>query len=406
MSTWWRLAMRSKGDRWNESQTFRDRITGRPVRKITAEGTFNEKPTYHTNTTFTADGSAVVFATARESQSALCRADVTTGEIVQLTHPVPGVLGWAHCHKADGPPPEEGTGITGTTVCLAPRSGWAVYFAGRCLRAVHLSSLEERVLVEDIGPRWIEGAISVDPTEEAVLVPLMPAHPAPGRTSYLDAFAAGGMVTRFLQVPLAGGEPATVFEDLGVGCAHCPHCPSDPDLVLIDRDEPPKFWCGGDGGATARCWLLRLSTGVLTPIVPLDAQRFQVHASWSWDGRHVAYHGWRREGGWYVGVADTSGRVVREIAFPDALGYGHVSASPRARTIILDGNVTKDRLVWLPWDAEEPQPETIAAHDTEWESVPGQSADPHPTTDASGRWVCFNAARGGRSDVYVVDVGA
>jgi hypothetical protein len=364
--------MGPKGDRWNESDCFPDRITGRPVRRITSGGTFNEKRTYHTNTTFTADGKTVVFATARDGMSALCRCDVETGDIVKLTRSVPGILGWAHCNKADGGSPAQGTGITGTTVCLAPRTRWAVYFAGRSLEAVHLDTLEGRVLIADIGPEWIEGAISIGPTERFVLIPLMPALPDPASRSYLAAFASGGMRTRYVQAPLAGGATTDVFEDLGVGYAHCPHCPGDPDLVLIDRDLPPLYWCGGDQGLTNRCWLLRLSTGRLTPLIPRDAQRFQVHACWSWDGSYVFHHGWRREGGWYIGVCDVSGRTLREHNFPDAKGYGHVAA---------------------------------AAHDTEWDSVPGQCADPHPTADPTGRWVCYNSARGGRSDVYVVGIG-
>lgn len=400
-------SLRRKGDTWNESSVASDPITGRPVRQLTAAGC-NEKPTYHTNIAFTADGELIVFASGRGGQSALMKAHLASGELTQLIDPVAGLGGRWELHKCGPSQFCDGAGINGTTACVAPRSRWALFFHGRSLRAVHLDSFEERVLVADIGAAWIEGVISIDPAETHALVALMPAHPelAAGKApivNYLTALAAGGMSTRYLQVPLAGGRTEIVFEDSGVGCAHCPHCPTDNALVLIDRDLPPKFWCGGDGGRANRCWILNLKTKALTPIVPRNAQRFQVHACWSWDGLHVFYHGSRAQGGWYIGVADRNGRIVREYDFPGAVGYGHVSADPNRRAIILDGNVTDDMLMWLYWDAETPRLAPICRHGTEWGSLSGQLHDPHPAADPSGRWIAFNAARAGRSDVFVVE---
>jgi len=113
---------------------------------------------------------------------------------------------------------------------------------------VHIDSLEERTLIPDMGVEWVPGQISIDPTETLVIVPLMSAHPEivagqrPTRP-YMAHFAEGGMRLKLLQVPLAGGAVTTVYQEEGIGCAHCPHCPTDPDLLLIDRDFPPHFWC-------------------------------------------------------------------------------------------------------------------------------------------------------------------
>jgi hypothetical protein len=399
-----------KGDTWNESAVAPDPGTGRPVRRLTAAG-YNEKPTYHTNTAFTADGEFLVFASGRDGQSAVLKAHLASGELTQLTDPVQGLGGRWELHKCGPSRFCDGQGINGTTLCVAPRTRQALFFHGRSLRAVHLDTLAERTLVADIGEEWIEGVISIDPAETHALVALMPAHPrgAAGASATLDdyfsCFSSGGisMTTRHLQVPLDDGPTEVIFEDRGVGCAHCPHCPTDGNLVLIDRDLPPKFWCG-DYGKTNRCWILNVQTKALTPIVPHNAQRFQVHACWTFDGLHVFYHGWRTEGGWYVGVADRQGQIVREYDFPEAVGYGHVSADPRRQAIILDGNVTKDMLMWLYWDSETPRLEPICRHATEWDSLSGQLHDPHPAADPTGRWIAYNAAHGGRSDVYAVEV--
>ncbi|MCF7853758.1 MAG: hypothetical protein K9N51_03090 [Candidatus Pacebacteria bacterium] len=394
-----------KGDSWNESVESPDPVTGHPVRRLTAAG-YNEKPTYHTNTAFTADGEFMVFVSGRGDCSALMKAHLSTGRLTQLTEPVRGLVSRTNVHKLGTPRRVPGHGIDGTRVCLAPRARRAVFIQGRSLRTVHLDTLEERTLLEDIGEDWLAGAVSIDPAETEVIVPLIPAHPElkkglPATHNYIPLFAtSGGMRTRYLRIPLPGGTPQDVFVDDGRGSAHCPHCPTDGNLLLIDRDLPPKFWGGGDNGKTNRCWILNLKTQVLTPIVPRNAQRFQVHACWTFDGLHVFYHGWRAEGGWYVGVADRQGRIVHEYDFPEAVGYGHVAADPKRQAIILDGNVTKDMLMWLYWDAEEPRLEPICRHGTEWDSLWHGLHDPHPAADPNGRWIAFNAAHDGRSDVY------
>jgi len=233
-----------KGDSWNESAVAPDLVTGRPVRRLTAAG-YSEKPTYHTNTAFTADGEYLVFVSGRGEQSAVMKAHLASGELTQLTGPVPGLGGRWELHKCGPSRFCNGQGINGTTLCIAPRSRQALFFHGRALRAVHLDTLAERTLLADIGT---------------------------------------------------------------------------------------------------------------------------------------------------------------EYDFPEAVGYGHVSADPRRQAIILDGNVTKDMLMWLYWDAETPRLEPICRHATEWDSLWGQLLDPHPAADPTGRRIAFNAAHGGRSDVYTAEV--
>ena len=310
-------------------------------------------------------------------------------------------------HKQDGATVGNGRGVVGT-MCLAPRRGWLAYMAGRALRAVHVETLEERDLIPDIGADRIAGTPSVDPEEEHVVLPTMSAHPEvlAGRRPtrpYMEHFAGGGMRLDLLQVPLAGGEAGTVYSERGVGCAHCPHCPSDPDLLLIDRDMPPRFWAGSDG-KTNRIWTLRLSTGELTELPPQDEARFQVHSAWTWDGENVIYHGRSAESGHYIGVTTREGETVREYLFRDAPHYGHVSAAADRPAIILDGNLSRDMLLWLYYDGERPRVEVIARHGTDWGALPGQYSHPHPLSNPTGRHISFNAAHRGRSDVFLVEV--
>jgi hypothetical protein len=396
---------------WNESQCYRDRWTLREVRRITAGGLYNQTPTYHTNVCFTADGEFLIFGSAREGKSAIFRAHVPTGDITQLIEAVDGVGGYSPLHKQAGASwgagVGNGFGVNGT-MCIAPRSRWAVFIVGRTLRAVQIETLEERTLIEDIGEEWVPGQPGVDPDEEYVILALVCAHPEmregkrPSK-SYMEHFATGGMKLRILKVPLAGGNITTIYSEDGAGCAHTTFSPLDPDLLLIDRDFAPRFW-GGSDGKTNRIWTLRLSNGKLTELPSQDDACFQVHSVWSWDGEYVLYHGKSARGGHYIGAIRPDGEFYREYGFYDAPYYGHVSAMAGRPAIILDGNLSKDMLLWLYYDGEQPRIEVIAYHGTDWGALPGQYSHPHPHSDPTGQWIAFNAAQRGRSDIFVVKI--
>jgi len=57
--------MARKGETWNESETYRDAITLREVRRVTTQGMYNQTPTYHTNIGPAPDGSVPPEATER-----------------------------------------------------------------------------------------------------------------------------------------------------------------------------------------------------------------------------------------------------------------------------------------------------------------------------------------------------
>ena len=50
--------MTRKGDTWNESNTYRDPVSLRKVRKVTSAGSYNYHPAYHTWTAWTAGSSS------------------------------------------------------------------------------------------------------------------------------------------------------------------------------------------------------------------------------------------------------------------------------------------------------------------------------------------------------------
>ncbi len=397
--------MTRKGDTWNESRTYLDAWTRRTIRQVTTAGCYNETPTYHTATAWTADGEQFVFRTGRSGQSALMVACARSGDMTQLTDWVDGMA----LDSSNGVAP---TGIGGG-ICVSPTRRWVTFVLGSSLRAVHLDTLQEHILIEDVGP-WAMGSASIDRYEQYVVVAAN-IIPEPmrtpqtvgggerftrGRANYFNE--PGGAHLRILRVPLAGGHCEVIYDEPGVRSGHVQYCPADSDLLLIDRDFPPRFWFGSDG-KTNRIWTLRISTGELTELPSRSGALFQVHSVWNWEGDRVLYHCPTPQG-YVIGVDDRQGRTVWEHQSPAWTHYGHVSAMAGRAAFILDGNLSDDLLLWMDYEAELPRIEVIVRHGTDWNGHEGQYPHPHPQSDPTGRYISFNAAHKGQSNVFVVQV--
>lgn len=409
------------GETWNESVAFPDAVTGRPTRRLTRAGLYNETPTYHLNACFSRDSRQMVFASAREGGSCVIKADVATGDLtcVAVTDGIGNARGVAAL--AEVMPYAAGSlggGFTGNHMAICQASGWVVACVGASLRAYHLETLEERVLIADIGAAYRMGNPISAVDGKSVLVPRSPVHPdvlkgdkRTGRT-YFEAVTAefGGCPVTYLQVDLASGAVREVFSEKVAGSNHVQPCPVDPDLWLIDRDYPPKYAHGSDGGKTSRAWLLRVSTGEMTEIRPRHANRFQIHTNWNAAGTRVYYHGRNFAPGatdHYVGVADTTGAIVWEQTYP-VFHYGHVSVHTGAEAIVTDGLITPDLVTAIHYEERDrnglPRVEVLARHGTILDALRGQYPHPHPHMSPDARWLAYNKAELGRTDVFVVSV--
>jgi len=398
------------GDTWNESAVFPDPLTGRWVRRLTRRGFINQTPTYHTNSGFTADGRYLALVSVRDGVTWVLAAEVATGALTaRWRSPGLGDRSYIHRGMEFDQPGLDGRGICGNRLCIAPRSGRAVFTCERQLLAVSLLTGAARVLLEDCGEEWIYGTPSVAPDERFVAITLSSAHPQmlarrAVTRSYLDY---PDHALRVIRVPLEdNGSPEILFERRPAQSAHCAFSPTAPDGLYFDLDLPPGYWCGGDG-RTPRLWLLDIASRRPRPLKTSFPGPFQTHAAWLWDGSALAYHGALPGGGIYLGVTAISGETVWERPFPEARDYGHVAVEATRCALILDGDFSSDLLQWLYYDqpgAGAPRLEPICRHDTQWDSIPGQYSHPHPLADPTGKWIAFNAARDGRSDVYVVDV--
>ena len=390
--------MLQPGTVWNESATFADSLTSRPTRRLTCSGLFNNTPTYHLNACFTRDSQRLIIGSYREDCSALLLADPATGEL--------RVIATAE---------NRGGAWFGGAVSMIQATGQVVVAYNRSLRVYDLETLEEKVLVEDIGAAYRFGhpAGSIDGrTVYIQRAPAFPDHlggdPDASRRYFEDCVSRfGGMPTTHFAVDVATGRTMELLAEPLAGCNHVVPNPAHPDLLLIDRDWPPRFSHGGDHGQTSRVWILNVRTGALAEVRPRDPNRFQIHSNWSVEGDRVYYHGRSGEAGHYVGVADVEGNVVWEKAFP-LFCYGHMCTHTTERAIVTDGLFTPDLITAIHYEETDPNGvprlEMLARHTTDWKTVSGQFSHPHCHMSPDGHWLTYNKAEAGRSDVYVVRV--
>lgn len=417
------------GETWNESEVGVDSATGRPMRRLTRLGQFNNTPTYHYNTAFSADSRYLVFVTVRDGGSAIMRAEVETGELTVL-YATEGFGGRDRGRSLEpwAPGPLGHGGVISTRTALIPATGWVVASTPAQILAVHIQTREVRVLADGLNQQWCAAVPAGNASGTEVFVPLSPAHPdkdahldRPGRAYdqvMIDQF--GGIPQRLIGINFETGEQREVFRDDVAGGNHVLPSPVDDDLILFDRDFPPTFNYAGDHARSPRAHVLRLSTGELTPLRPRNRHQFQSHTNWSRDGRRIFYHGPAFEGAeqpigpgtrlgeMMLGVSDLSGDSVFEMNLP-RYHYGHVSTHSQADAIITDGLFSADLVCAVYYEQLDavgrPRIEVLARHETDWDAVIGQNRDPHCHLSPDGRWLSYNAAARGRSDVFVVRLG-
>ena len=315
------------GQTWNESKAFEDPATGRSIRRLSTQGRINQTPTYHTGSGFTADGRYLVFVSVRDGATWVIRAEAATGALKALWQ-APGVGDRNYIHRGMGLQFDDvdGRGICGNRVCMAPRSGKAVFTCERQVLSVDLETCEARVLLEDCGEDWIFGAPCVSPNEQSVVIALSSAHPelryGKPLTRHYRSYPDHAL--RLVRLSLHRPEtPDVLYEHRPAQSAHCAFCPTDGDLLYFDLDLPPGYWGGGDG-KTPRIWLLDLKTGQVRPLKDRYPGPFQTHQAWLWDGSAMAYHGRATDGGTFIGIADLDGQTRWECCFPGSKSYQRV----------------------------------------------------------------------------------
>jgi hypothetical protein len=398
------------GVTFNESSLFPDEVTLRPTRRLTAYRDRNQMPTYHLHNGFSADGRYLALMTRNYAGgSAILRAETATGDLTV----VDSTTASAPAHFVEG-----------NDMTLWRQAGLIVAKLGEsALYAYDVNTLEKKVILDHLEPEYTYGHPAGSPDGRHLFIAK---HHLPKDDS---------THTIYLRIDLQTGSIEELFRDERSGNVHILAHPTNPDLLLIDRNYWPLYSAGSDNGQTTRVWVYNVRTGQLTEVRPHDPNRFAIHSNWSADGQFIYYHGqsgapglapqearrgllydytdreWllkQRGGDHYIGVADLTGSVVWEAIFP-FFHYGHACSHSTRNAFITDGLITPDLITAIYWQELNslglPRIEIIGRHGTYWKT--GQHFDPHCIMSADGKWLSYN--RGyvdGRTDVYLMQLEA
>lgn len=380
------------GTVFNEAVWTADSVTGRKLLRLTQFRDFNQTPTYHINTCFSSDSKSMVFASwNKNGASALLSGNMETGDITVIAVAQAG----------------EKAHFNGNNICMIPATGKAAAVRGGKVYLYDLSTLEEKcLLTAEEGYGFGHPAGSVD--GKTIFVTKMPQYNREKDDPWPAALAI------YYSIDLETGKVKEFFRDSSRS-NHTVACPSNPDLLLIDRDLPPKYGHGGDDGKTSRVWLLNISTQKLTEIRPQNSHRFQIHSNWSFDGKHVYYHGVSHDNPFpevmkakphFIGVADLSGKIVWEKVFPN-FTYGHISSHSAKNAIITDGLIFRNMITEILWEETDlqnfPVINILGAHNSGPHTL-GQYAHPHCIMSPDSRYLSYNRGYTNRSDVFILNV--
>lgn len=376
----------------NEWEEFGDSVSGKKTKRIAWKRDYNQMPTYHLNQGFRANSEFLPVATWNvDEESALMAFNVFTGIGLCLDSTQKGEIGFEGNNVAAH---QKGDGI------MAVR-GTGLFF-------YDWEGKTKRVLSEE-GQGFHLGHPVASADGKGIIVPKSTLF-NPERDEALKALGVD-----YLYFPLNGGKPKILYRDLECRNNHTVPNPRYKSLYLIDRDQPPKFAKGGDGGKISRCWIWNSVGNRLIEIRPKDPNRFQIHSNWSHCGKYVYYHGLSGTGrqtgavtgrNHYIGVADLDGQIIWEKTFP-YFYYGHVGSHTQKHAIVLDGLLTEKMLIALFWKETDtngnPRLEVLGYHNSDWHK--GQMSHPHPQMSPNGRYLAFNSGfDGNRSSVNILNL--
>ncbi len=409
-----------KSEEFNESYVFQDEATGRLTRRLTSYRQFNQKPTYHLNDGFSKDNKHLCFATWNpQGGSAMVRVNIETGD----------------CKVIDSTKPGEQQLFRGQGFQMIPDTN-LLSMGGIDLVFYDIFTMEKQVVYKNNENDQTKYSRLAGSCDGKIYFTTRNDHDFDYRRDIneKDPFKmAGGSV---YTLDINSGSLTEIFRTDKGRVSHVITNPVYPELFLFIVDFPPTYSHGSDEGKTERTYIFNMKTGKATPVKHKNKCKFSWHANWSFDGKHVYYHGpslnetpeekakkddkayqWPYKGlkgieqshyigngEHFIGVGDLNGNVVWEHTYP-VCAYGHVSAHTQKNLIIVDNLITYEYLSGIHWDNLNsdglPMIEILAKHNSTF--APGaQTRHPHTQMTWDGKWMSYNSQFYDKSDVYVV----
>jgi oligogalacturonide lyase len=386
------------GDTWPaEWRELKDEKTGRPIRQLTAQG--NNVHFYFTENSFTQGKNEILFRSdraAREEKAPhekphynLFRMDLDSGVITQLT--------------------DEAAPISGCT--KTPDSAIVVFTTGGKLKQLDTRSGAVSVLYGETAQFTLTSpSISANRRYAGfVRRERVGAANGPNYSGFADRY----YLTKDSRITLAqldGSAWFDIFKDTHQ-LGHFQFSPNDPSIAIFCHEGPWHL-------VTQRIWGLDLVARDVWPCFRQAEQDSIGHEFWTQDGliffdnrgpghdgtitshrtQAIATQVGVREHDFtpYVGLMDYQSNLIRKIDMPYYCNHYHANLG---NTVLVGDDV--DDLVLIDIAGETPRQTTLCYHGTSWHT---QDSHCHPTWEWEGRQILYASDRGGRVQLYLIEV--
>ena len=362
----------------SEARTHRDEHTGRRIIQITSHPSISHN-LYFLTSSFTPDQDSVVFSSYRSGQVQFFRGKVPEGDIVQLT---------------------EEAGISGYSGVMSGDGNTLYYTAGGSIRAVHLRTLDDRVL-----SRWEEGNLgecSLSPDGKFIVTAMK----RDGRS--------------FLTVTNTDGSGGSIIFDCPRTIIHPQFHPSDPEWIEYAQDPAPRMWVIRRDGGGNEC------------LYDNGNEEFVVHETYLGSGDELIFTVWpyalkrinlqtreintiARFNAWHIASDKQGRRVLCDTNHPDT-GLHLVDVATGERQDICEPKSSNQGSQWRKdcyalkedWEAasQGDREESLSWMEMKVDTVYGpQWTHPHPSFSPDERWVTYTSDVSGYPQVYAVEIG-
>ena len=357
-----------------EGCSYTDRVTGAAIRQLTGHPSINH-PTYFLQSSFTADGKALIFTSHRSGSAQLFEASFPDGEIRQLT---------------DGP------AIHPYSPAVHPDGGRIFFVRGGGVWEIDRASLAERCVVEFAGAQLGECSLGAG-------------------GEWMTAAIKHGAVCGIVAGRVGGGEwrlipfPRTVI--------HPQFHPLDAEWIEFSGDPAPRMHRVRRDGSGMECLYEHGNDEFIVHETFLGMTGDLVFTVWPQALRRMDWT--TREmrtiaefNAWHITPNRAGTGVLCDTNHPD-LGIFLIDAGTGAHRRVCLSDSSNRGTQWktsryaLAADFAAAQSETGALSwmEVATDSVYGpQWTHPHPAFSADERWITFASDRTGSTQVYVVGV--
>ena len=389
--------------RQSEMRTFKDEQTGRTITQLTATG--NNVHLYFTENSFTQGKNEIIFSSDRDSgkdraphedpEYSLYRLDLDSGAVERLTDDV-----MRSAHAATKTP--DSTLISYTS-------------ADGKVKALDLATGKTTTIYEETGLFGIASVPSIAANRRYVAFCRNEVNASP--IHYQGANYAG-FKERYYEIKdgritvayIDGSGAFDIFRDTHqVG--HFQFSPDDPTFGTFCHEGPWNL-------VTQRIWYLDFIAREATPCFRQTEEDSIGHEFWTQDGYiFIDDRGPGHDGTItsdrtqavvtdvhvnenamipFVGLMDRKGNLVKRIDMPFYCNHYH--ANPDNSVLVGDD---VDQLVLIDISGEKATLEPLASHGTSWHT---QSSHCHPTWDWDGSRILYASDKGGRVQLYLLEL--